>query len=41
MSDIEAAAFSLTASTAHSMVSKSKLKEGDKVLVTSLFSNTS
>lgn len=41
MSNVEAAAFSLTASTAHSIVSKSNLKIGDKVLVTSLFSNTS
>lgn len=41
MSNIEAAAFSLTASTAHSIISKSNIQPGNKILVTSLFSNTS
>lgn len=41
MTDAEAAAFALSAQTAHSIVKKAHLKKGDKVLVTSIFSNTS
>lgn len=41
MPDVEAAAFPLSAITAQSIVKKANLKKGDKVLVTSFFSNTS
>lgn len=41
MSDVEAAAFSLSALTANSIIKKANLKKGYKILVTSLFSNTS
>lgn len=41
MSDDEAAIFSLAAQTAHSMVRRATLKQGDNVLVTSMSSNTS
>lgn len=41
MTDTEAAAFSLSAQTANSILKKAHLKKGDKVLVTSIFSNTS
>lgn len=41
MSDEEAAAFSLSAQTAYSMVRKATIHKGDTVLVTSLSSNTS
>ncbi|MBR5955477.1 MAG: zinc-binding alcohol dehydrogenase family protein [Bacteroidales bacterium] len=40
MTDVEAAAFSLSAMTSNSMVKKANITSGDKVLVTSLFSNT-
>ena len=41
MSDEVAAAFSLSAQTAYSMVRKADLKDGDNVLITALTSNTS
>lgn len=41
MSDQEAACFSLTALTSNSMVTKAQIKTGEKVLVASMFSNTS
>lgn len=41
MPDQEAACFSLTALTSNSMISKAQIKAGEKVLVTSMFSNTS
>ena len=41
MTDTEAAAFSLSAQTANSILKKAHLKKGDKILVTSIFSNTS
>lgn len=41
MSDEEAAAFSLSAQTAYSMVRKANIQKGDKILITSLSSNTS
>lgn len=41
MSDEEAAAFSLSAQTAYSMVRKANIQKGDTVFVTSLSSNTS
>lgn len=41
MSDEEAAAFSLSAQTAYSMVRKAMIKKGDNILITSLSSSTS
>lgn len=41
MSDSQAASFPLTSLTANSIVSKAHINTGDKVLVTSVFSNTS
>lgn len=41
MTDAEAAAFSLSAQTSSSIIKKAHLRKGDKVLVTSIFSNTS